>query len=378
MRRFCCFVMSVSMKVFISSILLLLSGVSSVCCVGTVKGSVGESVGINCVYPEEYELQSVYLKKIDGYIIIEILKSHGKTYTKGRYSLYHDTESRIITATIHNLNIEDAGTYICVPTSMDGNNEEEYLYTEFRLEVEQAPPTPTPPLTTSAHSSPTGDTLLSRDTGAGGICTHSEEGHLTFVFVRLVAAALCFALLHSASMLMRNRGKGKEEKGLDLESRSRRQNIRLIGIEEGKEGNNPRQFCAAALKEILDLEDTPRLDRGHRSLAPKPRDGERPRPFIIRVHHGDVKDRILRVSSQKKQLFYNEKRVHIFPDFAPEVAKKRAAFAEARQLLKGIKDVKFGLRFPAIFRVTFKGEEKSFTNPELAVSYIKDNILPSS
>ncbi|CAK6969637.1 hypothetical protein NHX12_031341 [Scomber scombrus] len=101
---------------------------------------------------------------------------------------------------------------------------------------------------------------------------------------------------------------GLTEKCLDLESRSRRQNIRLIGIEEGKEENNPRQFCAAALKEILDLEDTPRLDRGHRSLAPKPRDGERPRPFIIRVHHGDVKDRILRISSQKKQLFYKEKR----------------------------------------------------------------------
>ncbi|CAK6975209.1 hypothetical protein NHX12_031341, partial [Scomber scombrus] len=83
---------------------------------------------------------------------------------------------------------------------------------------------------------------------------------------------------------------GLTEKCLDLESRSRRQNIRLIGIEE-----------------ILDLEDTPRLDRGHRSLAPKPRDGERPRPFIIRVHHGDVKDRILRISSQKKQLFYKEK-----------------------------------------------------------------------
>ena len=168
------------------------------------------------------------------------------------------------------------------------------------------------------------------------------------------------------------------DKCLDLEGRSRRQNIRLIGIEEGVEGKNPRQFCATILKEILDLEDTPRLDRGHRSLAPKPRKGERPRPFIIRVHHEDVKDRILRISSQKKKLFYMEKRVHIFPDFAPEVAKKRAAFTEARRLLKDVKDVKYGIRFPAIFRITFWDEEKSFTDPELAISYIKENILPSS
>ena len=39
---------------------------------------------------------------------------------------------------------------------------------------------------------------------------------------------------------------GLTEKCLDLESRSRRQNIRLIGIEEGKEGNNPLKFCEAA------------------------------------------------------------------------------------------------------------------------------------
>ncbi|KAJ3605948.1 hypothetical protein NHX12_027991 [Muraenolepis orangiensis] len=81
------------------------------------------------------------------------------------------------------------------------------------------------------------------------------------------------------------------DKCLDLEGRSRRQNVRLVGIEEGHEGNNPRQFCATVLKEILELEDIQRLIRGHCTLAPKPREGERPRPFVIRVHHGDVKDR---------------------------------------------------------------------------------------
>lgn len=169
-----------------------------------------------------------------------------------------------------------------------------------------------------------------------------------------------------------------KEKCLDLEGRSRRQNIRLVGIEEGEEGGDPRQFCAAVLKEILDLEDIPRLDRGHRSLAQKPREGEKPRPFIMRVHHGDVKDRILRLSSQKKQLSYKGKRVYIFPDFAPEVAKKRAAFAGVKRLLTDIPGVKFGLRFPAKLRITFEGEEKSFEDPARAMSYVKENILPPS
>ena len=171
---------------------------------------------------------------------------------------------------------------------------------------------------------------------------------------------------------------GLKEKCLDLEGRSRRQNIRLVGIEEGSEGGDPRQFCAAALKEILALEDTPRLDRGHRSLAQKPREGERPRPFIMRVHHGDVKDRILRLSSQKKQLFYKGKRVFIFPDFAPEIAKKRAAFTGVKRLLYDIPNVRFGLRFPATLRITLNGVEKSFEDPGLAMTYVKEKIIPPS
>lgn len=123
-------------------------------------------------------------------------------------------------------------------------------------------------------------------------------------------------------------------KCLDLEGRSCCQNICLVGIEEGKEGGNLQQFCATALKEILDLQDTPRLDHGHCSLVPKPRDGKRPRPFIMRVHHGDVKDHILCLSSQKKQLYYRGKRVFIFPEFTLEVARKRAAFADVKRLLK--------------------------------------------
>lgn len=151
---------------------------------------------------------------------------------------------------------------------------------------------------------------------------------------------------------------------------------RLVGIEEGRDGGKPWQFCATALKEVLDLQDAPRLDRRHRSLAPKPRDGERLRPFMMRVHHGDVKDHILRLSSQKKQLYYQGKCVFIFPDFAPEVAKKKAAFVDVKQLLKDVPDVKFGLRFPANLQITFAGEEKSFEDTELAMDYVKQNILP--
>ncbi|XP_076153891.1 uncharacterized protein LOC143137539 [Alosa pseudoharengus] len=148
------------MRVFSSSILLLLSGVSWVCCVQTLNGSVGGNVDISCEYPQEYDPASVYLMKMSNReTVIELTKAHGRTYTKGRYSLYHDSESRVIVASIHNLIMDDAGTYRCVPASLYDGDDEDYLYTEFRLEVEQATPTSKPPLTTgstSAHHSPTG------------------------------------------------------------------------------------------------------------------------------------------------------------------------------------------------------------------------------
>ena len=61
--------------------------------------------------------------------------------------------------------------------------------------------------------------------------------------------------------------------------------------------------------------------------------------MIIRVNHGDIKDCILRISSQKRQLFYKDKRVYIFHDFTPEVTGKQLAFTDVKQLLQNIPDV---------------------------------------
>ena len=76
-----------------------------------------------------------------------------------------------------------------------------------------------------------------------------------------------------------------EEKGTlqaaleDLISRSKRQNLRVIGLPENIEGNNPRQFMADLFKEVAGdalPNSRPELDRAHRSLHPKPRQGSRP------------------------------------------------------------------------------------------------------
>ncbi|TWW54773.1 hypothetical protein D4764_0109550 [Takifugu flavidus] len=86
-------------------------------------------------------------------------------------------------------------------------------------------------------------------------------------------------------------------KTADLEARSRRNNVRIIGLPESIEGPRPTDFFSALLSQLLGEETLPKppvLDRAHRSLASKPKQGERPRPVIIRFHDYQTKERVLR------------------------------------------------------------------------------------
>lgn len=55
----------------------------------------------------------------------------------------------------------------------------------------------------------------------------------------------------------------------DLEGRSRRNNIHLIGVPEGLEGPRPTNFVAELLRDTLKLDETPLLDRAHHALHAK-------------------------------------------------------------------------------------------------------------
>ena len=136
----------------------------------------------------------------------------------------------------------------------------------------------------------------------------------------------------------------------DLEGRARRNNIRLVGVPEGAEGAQPTELVSRLLKDILGLEEKPLLDRAHRTLRPKPKEGEQPRPLVIRVPFFHVRNDILRhagETSRASPLLYRGKKLFLFPDYTALVAKKHAAFMEVKRQLRSCPGVKFGLRFPA-------------------------------
>ena len=87
----------------------------------------------------------------------------------------------------------------------------------------------------------------------------------------------------------------------DLEARSRRNNIQILGIPEGSANSSTTTAVSTLLKEAFKLDKEPLLDCSHRTLQPKPGPGDRPRPIIARLHyHTDYVDILRRARAEQR------------------------------------------------------------------------------
>lgn len=157
----------------------------------------------------------------------------------------------------------------------------------------------------------------------------------------------------------------------DLEARSRRQNIRIIGIKEKAENGRPTEFVTKLLPELLGEEhfDQPvDVDRAHRIAAPA-KDGK-PRAIIARLHRFQVKELILRLVKEKAPLRYDGSPVFIFPDLTSATMKKRMAFQHIREKCRARK-IRCGFRHPARFMVTANDNTGTFDTPAEAERFLR-------
>ncbi|KAI2647148.1 Stonustoxin subunit alpha [Labeo rohita] len=91
------------------------------------------------------------------------------------------------------------------------------------------------------------------------------------------------------------------ERADDLENRGRRKNICIVGLPEGVEGDNPTRFFESWLPKTLCITSKAgriKLERAHRSLAPKPSSTQRPRPVLVRFHNFQDKQRVLNAARE--------------------------------------------------------------------------------
>lgn len=163
----------------------------------------------------------------------------------------------------------------------------------------------------------------------------------------------------------------------DLEACSRRNNLRIVGLKEGAEGNCPMEFIATLIKDSLRLDDMPLLDCAHRALHPRPADGGRPWDFIVRVHFFHIKEGILcRLrDDDTPALSFDDRPFYIFQDFTPAISKLRASYNDTKRLLRAnFPEVKYGLRYPAQLWLIHDGKRHIFKSAEEAASYVNLHV----
>lgn len=161
----------------------------------------------------------------------------------------------------------------------------------------------------------------------------------------------------------------------DLEGRSRRNNIRIIGVPEGEEKGRPTEFVSNLIPKLLGDDNFTKpvvIDRAHRTQQPKPPEGSRPRMIIARVHLTQEKEKILRLGRQSS-MEYEGNRILIFPDYTAEVMEQRRSFREVLQLLRE-KEIRHSLRFPARLHIHHRGQVKVFDHPDEAKTFINQKL----
>ncbi|XP_066445282.1 uncharacterized protein [Eleutherodactylus coqui] len=138
----------------------------------------------------------------------------------------------------------------------------------------------------------------------------------------------------------------------DLENRSRRNNVRLVGLPERMEGNNPSEYIE---KWILDLFGRDcfspmfAIERAHRVPTRPPPPGTPPRPVLMKLLHFKDRDAILRRAREKGDIRSNGSRISFFPDFSAENQKKRGTFIDVKRRLRDLR-IPYAMLYPARLR----------------------------
>lgn len=166
--------------------------------------------------------------------------------------------------------------------------------------------------------------------------------------------------LHTEVNRLRTEVNQLTEKCMDLEGRSRQQNVRIAMLKEGAEkGTEINTFVSRLLKDVLSLEEAPLVHHAHRALRRRPDDTEPLGALVVRLHYFCDVMAVLRRAVSLKDLFYHGQRIRIFPDFTPKVAKHRAAFNGVRELLRDKPGVRYGLLYPCKVESDFQRQGDS-------------------
>lgn len=164
--------------------------------------------------------------------------------------------------------------------------------------------------------------------------------------------------------------KSLTDRAEDIGNRSRRDNIRIIGLKEGTEGKHAVKFFEMWLHDTLGLETkrgSIKIDRAHRTLGPRKSNSNR--PIIVKLHNYSDKQRILS-AREKGEILDQGNKVYIRQDLSAAVREARRQFNDTcEQLIK--RGIRFQMRYPATLSITVRGEEHSFKTPQEVEEFLR-------
>lgn len=159
-----------------------------------------------------------------------------------------------------------------------------------------------------------------------------------------------------------------EEKMMDSESRSRRENIRIYGVPESSEQDSESMlaFVEKLLREGLELNGMEiNIERAHRSLGPPPPNEAPPRSIVVKFLSFRIKEQILRKAWMKKGFIWKGKQISLDNDYPPLILKKRKEYGEVRKILKENR-IQFQTLYPARLKVKFTDGDTIYNSVEEA------------
>lgn len=167
-----------------------------------------------------------------------------------------------------------------------------------------------------------------------------------------------------------------EQQVVDLQDRNRRSNLRLVGLPEGSEKDDPMGFLKSSLPKWLpSLADKEiEVERAHRVYTRHSSDRAKPRVFIFKLLRYTDRELILRAARLHAPVKTSDgATLSFFPDFSPLTAKRRSAFGPVRKEMReaGIQNF---LLYPATLKVILnQGEPKMLYSPEEARVFLRSH-----
>ncbi|KAJ1115269.1 hypothetical protein NDU88_003495 [Pleurodeles waltl] len=157
----------------------------------------------------------------------------------------------------------------------------------------------------------------------------------------------------------------------DLEDRSRRDNVRLVGFPENMEGEDLHRFLQDTLPSLTGITFEPPLEfqRAHRLGLQRTGMGARPQPIIACLLRHTLARQLIQRACTQGALQLDGHTIRMSADFSMETNDRRRAFLAFRPRLRQL-EVKYGLFEPVRMWVTKNGTSKDFYDLEDLRSFL--------